>query len=52
MSKSCGACNGFVKLKNDKYSGGLCNYLDHRTNADAGHNCISYKGKNITELIY
>jgi hypothetical protein len=50
MNKSCGSCSGFVKLKNDKYSGGLCGYLDHRTNTDSGSNCVSYAGKKYNRL--
>jgi hypothetical protein len=29
--KSCGSCTFFIKLKNDKYGGGLCEFLDGRT---------------------
>lgn len=37
--KDCGGCVGFVKLKNDKFSGGLCTKLDCRTNQDHGSSC-------------
>ncbi len=42
--KDCGSCNGFIKLKNDQYSGGLCLFKDYRTNTDYGKNCSHWKG--------
>lgn len=44
-TKNCGSCNGFLKWKNDKFGGGLCETLDARTKSDHGHNCELWKAK-------
>ena len=33
--KSCGGCHGFLKLKNDQYSSGMCLWRDGRVNSDS-----------------
>lgn len=43
MSHNCGACKFFIKLKNDRFGGGLCSFKDARTKTDAGHWCSSFK---------
>lgn len=40
----CGSCQAFIKFKNDKYSGGICNVKDVRKNTDSGHKCKFLKG--------
>jgi hypothetical protein len=44
-TKNCGNCAGFVKVKN-LYggNGGICEYLDCRTDTDCGHDCDDWKG--------
>ncbi len=44
-TKNCGGCSGFVKWKNDKFGGGICEEFDARTKADGGHNCERWKAK-------
>lgn len=44
MSHDCGSCQYFLKLKNDRFSGGLCDYLDRRTDTDRGRGCKFWKG--------
>lgn len=41
--KSCGSCQYFIKFKNDRFSGGLCEFLDCRTNTDHGRKCKYHK---------
>jgi len=43
--KDCGGCKYFLKFKNDKRSGGLCDLLDGRTNTDYGKKCQYHKAK-------
>jgi len=40
----CGGCQNFLKWKNDKYGGGLCEIKDARTKSDYGHKCKLWKG--------
>lgn len=42
---NCGNCVYFIKWKNDKRGGGLCDYLDVRTKTDHGRGCSDHKGK-------
>lgn len=56
--KDCGSCRFFFKWPNDKYGGGLCDYLDARTKSDNGHKCMFHKrkkyvrNKNVVEQGY
>lgn len=44
MPNDCGSCQHFVKWKNDRLGGGLCEENDSRTKSDHGHNCKEWKG--------
>jgi hypothetical protein len=39
----CGSCKFFIKWKNDKLGGGLCEAKDQRTKSDCGHQCKEWK---------
>lgn len=39
MSKSCGSCQYYTKMKDFS----LCEFFDCRTTPDYGHNCKDYK---------
>jgi len=39
----CGGCQHFLKLKNDRYGGGICLSYDARTKTDHGHKCKYFK---------
>lgn len=41
MRRQCGGCANFLKWKQDKWGGGLCEFLDARTNAQ--HNAKDCK---------
>lgn len=43
--KDCGSCVYFFKWRNDKFGGGLCDFLDARTKTDHGSSCPHWKGK-------
>jgi len=43
VSQSCGACKWFLKIKGNWGNSGLCEYQDHRTDTDLGHNCPDFK---------
>jgi len=42
--KTCGNCEYFLKWKNDPFGGGLCEFTDARTDADAKVDCRHWKG--------
>ena len=44
VRKNCGSCAYFLKWKNDKFGGGLCDFFDARTKSDCGHKCDQWKG--------
>ena len=50
LIKNCGNCCYFLKLKNYKYSGGMCFAKDKRTNTDSGHSCSDWKPKPYVRL--
>jgi hypothetical protein len=43
MGMDCGGCQHFLKWKNDRYGGGLCELKDARTKTDYGHRCKTWK---------
>lgn len=45
MNKSCGACRFFIKWRNDKTGGGLCEKIDARTKTDLRSECKYFKRK-------
>jgi len=44
--KSCGGCREFIKWKNDRYGGGLCELKDARTKSD-NPACDKFKRDHI-----
>ena len=42
--RNCGSCCNFMKWKNDKFGGGLCDFFDDRTKSDRGHGCDKWRG--------
>jgi hypothetical protein len=46
---NCESCIWFLKLKNDKFGGGLCNLLDGRTTTSAKFRCEHFQGKKYNK---
>ncbi len=49
-TKNCGSCRNFTKWTNDKFGGGLCEFLDARTKTDHGHDCEDWKAKKYERI--
>jgi hypothetical protein len=45
--RECGACDHWVKWKNDNLGRGLCNRFDFATRAQEGKGCPGWRGKTL-----